>query len=443
MTDVSELRAHARDIFNAGLRAADPLEAIRRFVHVDGDRLTAGDDSYDLGKFQKISVIGAGKAAARMGLALEELLGTRITGGLVVVKYGHGLPLQRIRVVEAAHPVPDEAGLRAARQVMELVTGLGEEDLIILLISGGGSALLPAPADGVTLEDKQRVTKALLASGATIGELNAVRKHLSKLKGGQLAQLAMPATLVSLILSDVVGDSLEDIASGPTVADPSVYADCLKIIRRYSLLEKIPAAVLDHLARGANAEFEETPKPGSPAFRTVRNFIVGSNRTALAAAKKQADALGYHTMILSRAVEGESRSVALAHAALAKEIQKTGTPIPCPACVLAGGETTVTIRGDGLGGRNQEYALAAGIEIDGVEGLVALSAGTDGTDGPTDAAGAVVDGLTVRRGKIRGVDASEFLNRNDSYHFLQATEDLLQTGPTLTNVMDLQAWLIA
>jgi hydroxypyruvate reductase len=443
MAAVSELRAHAREIFDAGLRAADPLEAIQQSVHVDGDRLTVSDCSYDLAKFRKVSVIGAGKAAARMGLVLEELLGARIADGLVLVKYGHGLPLKKIHVIEAAHPVPDEAGLRGARQVMELVTGAGKNDLIIFLISGGGSALLPAPADGVTLEDKQRTTEALLASGATIGEVNAVRKHISKVKGGRLAQLATPATLVSLILSDVVGDSLEDIASGPTVADPSAYADCLSVIRRYSLQEKIPAAVLDLLTRGARGELDETPKPGSPAFRTARNFIVGSNRTALAAAKKQADALGYRTMILTRAVEGESRSVATSHAALATEIQKTDTPIHRPACVLAGGETTVAVRGDGLGGRNQEYALAAAMEIDGVDGVVALSAGTDGTDGPTDAAGAVVDGATIARGKAKGLAAVEFLQRNDSYHFLQATEDLLRTGPTLTNVMDLQVWLIA
>ena len=443
MEAVSELRAHARGIFDAGMRAADPLKAIQQFVHVDGDRLTAGDYSCDLARFRKITVIGAGKGAARMALALEGLLGGRIADGLVVVKYGHGLPLKRMRVVEAAHPVPDEAGLRGARQLMELVAGAGEEDLIIFLISGGASALLPAPAEGVTLEDKQRTTQALLASGATIGEVNAVRKHISKVKGGRLAQLAAPATLISLILSDVVGDSLEAIASGPTVADPSAYADCLRIIRRYSLQEKIPPAVLDFLARGARGELDETPKPGSPAFRTVRNFIVGNNRTALAAAKKQADALGYDTKILSDAVEGESRSVAAAHAALAKEIQKNIAPIHRPTCVLAGGETTVTVRGDGLGGRNQEYALAAAMEIDGLDGVVALSAGTDGSDGPTDAAGAIVDGATIARGKAKGLAAVEFLQRNDSYHFLQVTGDLLRTGPTLTNVMDLQVWLIA
>lgn len=444
MAAVSELRAHARDIFDAGVRAADPLKVIQQLVHVDGDRLTAGDCNYDLAKFRKISVIGAGKAAARMALALEELMGTRIADGLVVVKAGHGLPLKKIRVIEAAHPVPDEAGLWGARQVMELLAGACEQDLIIFLISGGASALLPAPAGRITLVDKQRTTRALLASGATIGEVNAVRKHISKLKGGRLAQLVAPATLVSLILSDVVGDALEDIASGPTVADPSTYADCLGIIRRYSLQEKIPAAVLDHLARGANAELEETPKPDSAAFGKARNIIVGSNRTALAAAQRQAEALGYHTMILSDAVEGESRSVAAEHAALVRAIQETDTPpINRPACLLAGGETTVTVRGNGLGGRNQEYALAAAMEIDGADGVVALSAGTDGTDGPTDAAGAIVDGATIARGKAKGLTAVEFLRRNDSYHFLQATDDLMRTGPTLTNVMDLQVWLIA
>jgi glycerate 2-kinase len=440
---VSELRRHAREIFEAGLQGVEPSAAIKNFVHVSGDRLRVGDCAYDLAEFHNLYIIGAGKAAARMGLALEELLGDKIAGGLAVVKYGHGLPLKRIQVIEAGHPVPDEAGLDGARQIMALLESAGAQDLILFVISGGGSALLPAPADGLTLQDKQRTTQALLASGAAIGEVNAVRKHISQLKGGRLARLAAPATLVSLVISDVVGDSLEDIASGPAVADTGTYVDCVRIVQRYELQEKIPSAVMNLLTRGAAGELEETPKPGDPAFRNARNFIVGSNRTALAAARQCAESLGYRTSIVSHAVEGESRSVAAAHAEHAKNLQKTVAPAAKPVCILAGGETTVTIRGDGLGGRNQEYAVAAALAIDGIAGIVALSAGTDGTDGPTDAAGAIIDGSTIGRGKTQGFDADEFLRRNDSYHFLQATGDLLRTGPTLTNVMDLQVWLIA
>jgi glycerate 2-kinase len=443
VNSVSELRRHAREIFEAGLQGVEPSAAIKNFVHVSGDRLRVGDCAYELAEFRNLYIIGAGKAAARMALALEELLGDKIAGGLAVVKYGHGLPLKRIQVIEAGHPVPDEAGLDGARQIIALLVSAGAQDLILFVLSGGGSALLPAPADGLTLQDKQRTTQVLLASGAAIGEVNAVRKHISQLKGGRLARLAAPATLVSLVISDVVGDSLEDIASGPAVADTGTYVDCVRIVRRYELQEKIPSAVMNLLTRGAAGELEETPKPGDAAFRNVRNFIVGSNRTALAAARHRAESLGYRTSILSHAVEGESRLVAAAHAEHVKSIQKTAVPAAKPVCILAGGETTVTIRGDGLGGRNQEYAVAAALAIDGIAGIVALSAGTDGTDGPTDAAGAIIDGSTIGRGKAQGFDADEFLRRNDAYHFLQATGDLLRTGPTLTNVMDLQVWLIA
>lgn len=443
MIPVSQLRGHAREIFVAGVQGAEPLAAIQRFVRVSGDCLHVADVIYDLGEFHHLYVVGAGKAAARMGVALEELLGDKISDGVAVVKYGHALPLTRIRVIEAGHPVPDEAGLGGARQIMALCEAAGAGDLIVFLISGGGSALLPAPADRLSLEDKQRTTQALLASGATIAEVNAVRKHISRIKGGRLARSAAPATVASLVISDVVGDSLEDIASGPTVPDRSTYSDCLRIMQRYGLQEKIPSAVMDRLTWGAKGGIAETPKPDDPVFRNVRNFIVGSNRTAMAAAERHAEALGYHTSILSDAVEGESREVAAAHAQFLKGMQKRLDPGRKPTCVLAGGETTVTVRGGGLGGRNQEYAVAAAREIDGLEGIVALSAGTDGTDGPTDAAGGIVDGSTIARGKGKGLDADEFLRRNDSYHFLDATGDLLRTGPTLTNVMDLQVWLVA
>jgi glycerate 2-kinase len=443
MTSLMQLRADAREIFLAGLKAADPLDAIKKTVQLQNDHLHVANRSYALSRIRNIFITGCGKAAARMALAIEDLLGDRVTRGIVVVKYGHDLPLDRVKVVEAGHPVPDDAGLDGARQIVELVRAAGENDLVFFLISGGGSALFPGPADGLTLADKQRTTQTLLQSGATIQEVNAVRKHISTLKGGRFAKLVAPAHLVSLILSDVVGDSLEAIASGPTVADSTTYSDCLEIIRRYDLKGKIPNSVLQLLQRGVKGAVDETPKPADAVFQKVQNVVVGSNQTALKAAERHAEVLGYHTRMLSSSIEGESRSIAETHSALVKEIALTDKPVRRPACVISGGETTVTVRGDGLGGRNQEFALAAAIQIDGLDGAVVLSAGTDGTDGPTDAAGGIVDGSTIQRGRSKGFDATAFLTRNDSYHFLKATDDLLITGPTFTNVMDLQVMLVA
>ena len=443
MTSLPQLRAHASEIFRAGLTAADPLDGVKKSIRLRKDHLQVANRSYALSRIRNIFITGCGKAAARMALAIEDLLGDRVAGGIVVVKYGYDLPLQRIKVVEAGHPIPDEAGLDGARQIVELVRAAGENDLVLFLISGGGSALFPGPADGLTLADKQRTTQMLLQSGATIQEINAVRKHISKLKGGRFAKLVAPAHLVSLILSDVVGDSLEAIASGPTVGDATTYSDCLEIIQRYELREKIPHSVVDLLQRGAGGAVDETPKPSDAVFQKVQNVVIGSNQTALKAAKLQAEILGYYTQILSSSIEGESRTVARSHAALVKEIALTDKPVRRPACVISGGETTVIVRGDGLGGRNQEFALAAAIQIDGLDGAVVLSAGTDGTDGVTDAAGGIVDGSTIQRGRAKGLDATAFLTRNDSYRFLKATDDLLVTGPTLTNVMDLQVMLVA
>ena len=435
---LEDLRLHAREIFAAGLKSVDPQEAVKRFLYADSRRLYLGGRYYDFTTLRKIYVVGCGKAAAAMGFAVENILGDRISGGVVVVKYGHGLVLSKIEVVEAGHPVPDEAGLRGAARVTEFLQRAGEPDLVLFLLSGGASALLPCPAEGLTLVDKQLTTQLLLKSGATIREINAVRKHLSKLKGGRVAQLAAPARIATLAISDVVGDSLEDIGSGPTVADSSTYTQCLEILRRYSLQQKIPVAVLQHLERGIRGEIDETPKPSNVIFQKVQNIIVGTNRQALEAAKLRAESLGYNTLIFSYSVEGESRCVAAEHTELVRRIKSNLGPISPPACVLLGGETTVTIKGDGVGGRNQEYALAAALEIDGIDEVVVLSAGTDGTDGPTDAAGGIVDGLTIHRAKDKGFDAPKYLDRNDSYHLLQATGDLFQTGPTLTNVMDMQ-----
>lgn len=443
MRSLIDLRAHAREIFFAGLSAVDPFAAIKREVQRQGDQLHVRERIYNLNQFQRIFVIGSGKAAACMALAIEELIGDRLAGGIVVVKYGHGLKLEITQVIEAGHPVPDDAGLNGARRIAELLQACDENDLVFFLLSGGGSALLPYPAEGLSLADKQRTTDALLKCGANIFEINTVRKHLSRLKGGQLARLAAPATLISLVLSDVIGDSLETIASGPTVPDSSTYSDCLDVIHRYELTTEIPLAVLDYLECGARGEIAETPKDSGAIFERVQNVIVGNIRIAISSARRRAEELGYQTRVFSEAIQGESRFVARSFSSLLKEIATKDQPISRPACVIAGGETTVTIRGDGMGGRNQEFTLSAAIELSGVNHVVVLSAGTDGTDGPTDAAGAIVDSKTVERAITQGLDPAALLDKNDSYHLLQATHDLLFTGPTLTNVMDLQVGLVA
>lgn len=438
MALIHELRAHARDIFSAGLKSADPFAAVRRYVEIDNDRLIISGRNYDLAGIRRVLLVGCGKAAARMALALEQMLGSRISAGVVVVKYGHGVSLQRVKVVEAGHPIPDQAGVDGARHVYDLVANATAMDLVFMVISGGGSALLPLPVEGLSLADKQNTTEVLLASGARIQEVNALRKHLSRLKGGRLAALADPAQVIALVLSDVVGDELDAIASGPTAPDTTTFQDCLEILRRHHLQGKVAPAVFTYLLRGARGEVGETAKPGEEVFNKVQNVIVGSNRLALAAAQARAQALGYRTHLLSSAIEGESRNVATSHIGCLKEMLRYRPSVDKRICLISGGETTVTIRGDGLGGRNQEFALAAAIAAAGLENMVVLSAGTDGTDGPTEAAGGIIDGATVSRGTALGIDAGEFLARNDSYHFLRATGDLLITGPTFTNVMDLQ-----
>jgi hydroxypyruvate reductase len=383
-----------------------------------------------------------GKASAVMAKPLMEQLGDRISGGIINVKHGYRYPLTGVRVVEAGHPLPDEAGLRGTREMIRLLQETEEDDLVFCLISGGGSALSPAPAEGLSLGDKQGVTRRLLDCGATIHEINSIRKHLSQIKGGRLARLAQPSTLISLILSDVIGDDLDTIASGPTVPDPSTFYDCLRILARYNLSEVIPQKVLRHLERGARGEFPESPKSQDPAFHRTQNVVVGSNAQALSAAKDRAKQLGYNTLILSSFVEGETREVARVHAAIAKEILHRGNPVSRPACVISGGETTVTIRGGGKGGRNQEFALAAAVEIEDLDGVLVLSGGTDGTDGPTDAAGAVASGRTVDRGRQLGLHAEDHLADNNAYPFFQPLDDLIVTGPTFTNVMDLRLIMV-
>jgi hydroxypyruvate reductase len=439
---VFNLRENAIDIFKAGLRAVAPGAAIKRFCLLDGEILRVDGHRYDLSVFRNIFVLGAGKAAASMALAIEEILGDRISKGIITVKYGHLEKLQKIKIHEGGHPVPDENGYRGAQEIFRLASSADKESLVICLISGGGSALMPLPVDDVTLEDKQQTTKVLLSCGATIHEINAVRKHLSQIKGGGLARAVYPATLITLILSDVVGDDLDCIASGPCVCDSKTFADCKEILRKYSIQAEIPNSVLQHIELGLAGDVPETTKAGQPIFEATQNVIVGGNFKALLKAKEKADELGYNTLLLSSMIEGETRDVASNHIAIAREIELHGYPIAKPACLLSGGETTVTIKGKGKGGRNQEFALAAALKMTGFENIVVLSAGTDGTDGPTDAAGAIADQGTLERAVVKRIDPKIFLDNNDSYHFFEKLDDLYKTGPTNTNVMDLRIILI-
>jgi hydroxypyruvate reductase len=436
-SNIGKMREHAMQIFQAGLQAADPVEAIIRHVTLSDDVLCIGDRQFNLKDYDRILVVGAGKAVAPMAKAVEDLLGNRICDGVIVVKDEHGLPLKKIKICEASHPVPDERGVEGTEEILSLLEKAGARDLVICLISGGGSALLIAPVHGISLEDKQNTTKLLLACGATIHEFNAVRKHLSRAKGGRLAQMAYPATVTSLILSDVVGDDLDVIASGPTVPDSSTFDDAIQILKDHDIWDRLASAVRNHLEKGASGQIEDTPKSDNAVFQQCSQVLVGTNLQALKAAGQEAKRLGYHSLILSSKVEGEAREVARFFTAIAREVQGSENPLKPPVCLLAGGETTVTLTGEGRGGRNQEFALAAALTIAGLDHIVVLSGGTDGTDGPTDAAGAIADGSTVARALEKGLDPKDFLRRNDSYSLFQPLEDLLMTGPTRTNVMDI------
>jgi glycerate 2-kinase len=439
---ITTMRGHSAEIFYKALEAVEPGAAVKRYCRVDGEHLFIGDRVYELGKYKNLFLIGAGKATAPMAAAMEDILGKRVTGGIIIVKYGHLADLARINLIEAGHPLPDENGQHGTEAILNLAKDAGKDDLVICLISGGGSALMPLPFHGLTLKDKQETIKVLLSCGANIHEINAIRKHTSMIKGGRLAQAAYPATLVSLILSDVVGDDLDVIASGPTVPDFSTFSRCMEIFHRYNILKKIPKTILNHIQVGTSGKISETPNTDDPAFEKTYNLIIGSNFESLLAARQEAESLGYQVLVLSSMIEGETRDIAHFHGAIAREIIKTGNPLPPPACLLSGGETTVTLKGKGLGGRNQEFALAAAIDIAGKNDVVVLSGGTDGNDGPTDAAGAFSDTFTLARAGKIGIDPYNFLMNNDSYHFFQKLGDLFITGPTNTNVMDLRIVLV-
>ena len=439
---LARLRDDSRAIFDAGVAAVDPMVAVQKAVVRYGDALEVDGVTYDLRAFSRVYVVGTGKGSAVMAQGLESILADRLSAGAVTVKYGHGAPVKQVTLYEAAHPIPDAAGAQGACAAMDLVRQAGADDLVFCLLSGGGSALWPAPGDGISLAEKQRMTGLLMDCGARIDEINVIRKHLSAIKGGQLARLVAPARLVTLVLSDVVGDRLDAIASGPTVPDPTTYRDCLDILAHYDLLDHVPDSIYAHLQQGLAGGVAETPKSGDPVFKLGQTVVVANNRLALHAARETAEARGYRTLLLSSTLEGEARHIARMYAAIAQEICHSGQPIAPPACIISGGETTVTVRSDGKGGRSQEFALAAALHVAGLHNTVVLSGGTDGTDGPTDAAGALVDGRTLARAEALGLQAEAYLHRNDAYHFFQALDDLLLTGPTGTNVMDMYVVLV-
>ncbi|MBN2873524.1 MAG: glycerate kinase [Spirochaetales bacterium] len=457
MKSVQEARADAQAIFRAGIARVDPVAMVQRAVTIvagdSGPRLLASaggvEAAYDLSRYDRVFATGMGKATARMAAGLEHALGDRLSGGLIAVKKGHAEPLSRIRTMEAGHPLPDDSSVAAAQAILDLGASMGtrltERDLVIVLVSGGGSSILCAPAEGLSLEDKIATTKLLLASGANINEINCVRKHLSAVKGGRLAAALAPATVLTLVLSDVVGDDLDAIASGPTVPDPTSYKDAQEILARYGIADRLPSGVARRIASGVAASAgspSETPKPGDPIFSLSKTVLIGTNKLAVQAAAEEAGKRGYATLALSSRVTGESREVAQVFLGIGKDMAASGMPLTSPACVIAGGETTVTLKGNGKGGRNQEMALAFLASLgrapkDG-ERLVFLSGGTDGNDGPTDAAGAIADVDLLATAREAGINPEAALANNDAYTFFDSVGGLIKTGPTNTNVCDIQ-----
>ncbi len=437
-------RESALAIFRAALAAANPRDAVARAMQRNGNTLHIAERTYDLTPIERVFVIGFGKASAAMAQAAETILGDKITRGWVTVKYGHTAPLTTGKIVlhQAGHPLLDENSLRGTAQILELLDHATANDLILCLISGGGSALLELPVADVSLGDLRATNDALLRSGATINEMNTLRKHLSQVKGGQLARRAGKAQVIALVLSDVIGSPLDTIASGPTAPDSTTFADARAVIERHNLRAQLPPSVSAHLDRGARGTIADTPKPSDALFARTQNVIIADNAIACQAAVAQAQALGYHALLLTTYLQGEARQVAQVFASIAKEIARADRPVARPACVIAGGETTVTIQGNGKGGRSQEFALAAALALDGMNQVVVLSGGTDGNDGPTDAAGAIADGATVARAQAQGHNARDFLDNNDAYHFFAPLDDLLITGPTNTNVNDLIVMLV-
>ncbi len=431
-----------KKILLSALSAVDPENAVRKFLKRDGNIIKVGNAEYNLREFNRVFVTGAGKATAPMVSALENILYDSITYGAIVVKYGHALNLNKVEVFEAGHPIPDQNGLTGTNKIISCFSNLNPTDLVVCAFSGGGSALFVSPVNGVSLEDKQKSTDILLKAGAPIEAINAVRKHLSRVKGGRFAKHLQPARVITLLLSDVVGDPLDVIASGPTVPDPTTFKECFKILSDYGIWHLLPSSVKKVFEEGIADMVPETPKPGDPAFKKVQNIIVGNNRLALNSASDCARKNGYEPIIITSRLQGEAREVAKVIGAIVEEIGCGDGMVKPPACLLLGGETTVTIKGNGKGGRNQELALALSIHLRNLPGWSGFVAGTDGTDGPTDAAGAWIDSSTWKTAIQKGLDPSSYLANNDSYNFFDSMGLLIKTGPTRTNVMDIICILI-
>jgi len=427
------------DLLERGFVAIDPKRTVSEALARDGDGLRVGGSDFDLSG-RRVWTIALGKAAVPMAEAASELIGPASVGGIAVTRYGHGGSVSGLRVLEAGHPIPDENGVRAAEAIADFADGIGRDDLVLCLLSGGGSALLAAPPEGVSLEDLAETTRLLLRSGATIDEVNTVRRHLSTLQGGRLARRLHPATVVSLVLSDVIGDALESVASGPTVPDPTGFDDAIGVLRRWRLWERLPTGVHDHLTRGAEDRLDDTPKPGDPVFRESVVEVIGNNATFLDAVERSAREQGLGVLRVPEPLVGEARDVG-------RELGRRAADVADGrmdrTLLVAGGETTVTVRGGGRGGRNQELALAAALMLDDVEGVCVAALATDGSDGVTEAAGGIVDGATIGLARRAGIEPDEALADNDSHPVLAASGDLLFTGPTRTNVADVCVALIA
>jgi glycerate 2-kinase len=441
----SEWGMKAARILDAALTAVDPRAAMLANLKLKNSNLELNRKIYNVQSFDRILLVGAGKAGQPMAKAVQEALGYHLDGGTVIVKEGYTTnknPSSRIEIIEAGHPIPDQRGVEGTRKIIQLLEKITKNDLVICIISGGGSALMVSPVPGITLQDLQILTEKLLAIGATINEINTLRKHLDQIKGGQIARLAAPAKLICLILSDVVGDPLDVIASGPTVPDPTTFADACAILDRYQIRDEIPESILRYLTLGLENKVAETPKPGDQLFEGVNIVVIGSNQTATRAAQIQAESEGFNTLVLSNYLQGEASQAGNFFGAILRQVAKHSQPLPRPACIIVGGETTVTLQGGGYGGRNQEIALGAVYGLQGLKDVALITLASDGGDGPTDAAGAVVTGKTLMRAKSLDLDPFSFLAKNDAYNFFNPLEDLVKTGPTLTNVNDL-AFLFA
>lgn len=443
---VSQLNRKARALalksLEYALNAVDPIQLMKSKLLLKNSLLKVNGHLFDFKKFKNVYVIGGGKASESMAEALEHVLGKHITRGLVNVPHDSEHKTEIIKFQEASHPIPDKSGVEGTRRMLEIAEQAKKEDLVICLISGGGSSFMPLPRGGITIEDKREITDALLKCGATISEINTVRKHISDFKGGWLAKKAYPATVLNLILSDVVGDQLDFIASGPTVPDSTTFSDAIRVLKKHGLWDKTPASIREVLSSGEKGLIPETPKANDKAFKKVYNVIIGNNRFASLAVREQLRSAGLNTLLLTSTMEGEARHIGVMLASIAREVALSGNPVPKPAGIIAGGETTVTVTGKGLGGRNQEISLAAALKMGGMDGVVVASLSTDGVDGPTDAAGAIVDGEIMSRAEEMGLNPEEFLAENDSYNFFSKLGDLIFTGPTGTNVNDVSVIVV-